>query len=82
LGEDFETYAPIQVYKIPHPITGRALLSVPLSRRYNLQHSYCWAGKYCDEQKLVILHPRGGGKPVILPEAEARKLREKERKAK
>jgi hypothetical protein len=76
LGEDFVTYTPIQVYKVLHPINGTARLSVPLSKRYSLQHSYGWAGPDCDETMLVVRHPPGGGKPVILPEVEARKLME------
>jgi hypothetical protein len=76
-GPDLLTYDPLRVYKIPHPITSSATISLELMKSYNLKHYYGWAGPDCSEDLAVVLHPPGGGKPVILPQAEARKPMEK-----
>ncbi len=76
-GPDLLTYDPLHVYKIPHPMTSPAKLSLELTKAYNLKHYYGWAGPDCSEELAVVLHPPGGGKPVIMPQAEARKLMEK-----
>jgi hypothetical protein len=82
-GNDLSTYDPPHVYKIPHPITGPAILSIPLSKNYSLQHYYGWAGPDCSEKLAVVLHPPGGGKPLIMDADAAAKLMEKgERKKK
>jgi hypothetical protein len=73
---DLEDYAPFHVYKIPYPVTGPAFLSVPLSRRYNLQHYYGWAGPDCGKRLAVVLHPPSGGKPLIMNADAAQKLME------
>jgi hypothetical protein len=75
-GHDLSTYDPPHVYKIPHPITGPAILSIPLSKNYSLQHYYGWAGPDCSEKLAVVLHPPGGGKPLIMDADAAEKLME------
>jgi hypothetical protein len=81
-GNDLSTYDPLHVYKIPHPITGPAVLSIPLSKTYNLRHYYGWAGPDCSEKIAVVLHPPGGGKPLIMDADAAAKLMEKGEKKK
>lgn len=76
-GHDFLTYAPFQVYKLPKE-AGEALLSIPLSRKYNLRHYFGWAGPNCSEELAVVLHPPNSGKPVIMKAENAEKLFEKE----
>lgn len=73
-GPGILTYDPHHVYKVPHPITEPAKLSVELSKAYNLKHYYGWAGPDCSEKLVVVLHPPSGGKPVIMDAAEAEKL--------
>jgi hypothetical protein len=75
-GKDLSTYDPLHVYKIPQPITGPAILSIPLSKSYNLRHYYGWAGPDCSEKLAVVLHPPGGGKPLIMSADAAEKLME------
>jgi hypothetical protein len=74
-GHDFLTYDPLHVYKLPpKPGIGNALLSLDLSKKYNLKHYYGWAGPDCSEDIAVVQHPPGGGKPVIMKANEAEKL--------
>jgi hypothetical protein len=54
-------------------------LSLPLSQDYNLKHYYGWAGPDCSEDLAVVLHPPGGGKPVIMKTEEAEKMLEKKK---
>ena len=81
-GNDLLTYDPLHVYKIPHPIIGPAILSIPLSKNYNLQHYYGWAGPNCSEKLAVVRHPPGGGKPLIMNADAAAKLMEEGEKTK
>ena len=72
-GDHLLTYDPLHVYAIKKG--GRpAELSIPLSRAYNEAHYYGWVGPNCSEEWAVVLHPPGGGKPVIMRTAEAEKL--------
>lgn len=80
VGSEIETYAPYQVYKVPHPVTSEARVSLALSRAYNLKHYYGWAGPECNQELRVVLHPPSGGKPLILHEDEADRLMEKARR--
>jgi hypothetical protein len=80
-GAGLMTYDPLHVYKIPHPITGPAILSIPLSKNYNLRHYYGWAGPDCSEKLAVVLHPPGGGKPVIMDTDAATKLMKEGKRA-
>lgn len=65
-GNDLLTYAPYCVYTFPSTGATHAQLSLRLSKEYNLQHYYGWAGPKCSENLAVVLHPPGGGKPVIM----------------
>lgn len=72
-GHDFLTYDPFHVYKLQSP--GAAFkISLPLTEKYNREHYYGWAGPDCSEQLAVVLHPPGGGKPVIVKSDEAKKM--------
>lgn len=73
---DLLTYDPYWVYSLPSSGTGRAQLSIPLSKKYNLEHYYGWAGPNCSEKLAVVLHPPGGGKPLIMNASKAEKLTE------
>lgn len=74
VGEGVLTYDPLHVYKVPHPTTSPAVLSLELSKAYNLKNYYGWAGPKCSEGMVVVEHPPGGGKPVILPVGDVEKL--------
>jgi hypothetical protein len=75
-GEDFSTYDPYSVYRLPRSRAGKATYSLALSRSYNLRHYYGWAGRDCREDVLVVLHPRKG-KPRIVSAKEAERLSRK-----
>ncbi|MEE8201972.1 MAG: hypothetical protein V3R29_12500 [Candidatus Acidoferrales bacterium] len=71
-GPGFRSYNPYQVYKLPKN-KGSALLSLPLSKKYNAEHYVGWAGPECTN-KLVVVTPPGGDKPVIMKRKDAEKL--------
>ncbi|HEY2168668.1 MAG TPA: hypothetical protein VGJ30_03525, partial [Candidatus Angelobacter sp.] len=73
-GSNLLTYDPLHVYKLESTPKLELKLSVPLSQDYNLKHYYGWAGPDCSEELAVVLHPPGGGKPVIMKTEEAKKL--------
>jgi hypothetical protein len=73
-GHDLETYSPYYVYTLSRPIGLPARVSVELSKRYNEKHYYGWAGLKPAEKLVVVLHPPGGGKPVIMRQEKAEKL--------
>ena len=58
------------------------MLSIGLSKQYNLKHYFGWAGLGCDNKLTVVLNHSAGARPVIMLTAEAEKLMEKEAKAK
>jgi hypothetical protein len=68
------TYDPLHVYKLETAPKPELKLSLPLSQDYNLKHYYGWAGPDCSEDLAVVLHPPGGGKPVIMKTEEAKKM--------
>jgi hypothetical protein len=76
-GNGLLTYDPYLVFSLPSTGPERAQLSIPLSKEYNLQHYYGWAGPDCSEKLAVVLHPPGGGKPVIMEAKKAEALTEK-----
>lgn len=78
-GDHLLTYNPIHVYAL-HQGGPKAELSIPLSRAYNEAHYYGWVGPDCTEDWATVLHPPGGGKPVIMKSAEAEKIQSKSRK--
>lgn len=75
-GDGFYTYDPYLVYELPPTGASEAKLSIPLSKDYNLQHYYGWAGPACSEKLTVIPHPPGGGKPEIVDEKRADELQD------
>jgi len=79
-GEDMLTYDPLHVYKLQATPEPELKLSLPLSQEYNLKHYYGWAGPDCSEDLAVVLHPPGGGKPVIMKTEEAKKMFGKKKK--
>lgn len=76
-GNHLLTYDPYSVYRLPTSPTGAATYSRELSKQYNLKNYYGWAGEDCREDVAVVVHPPGGGKPVIMNSKEAEKLSEK-----
>ncbi len=73
-GNHLLTYDPYSVYRLPTLPTGKATYLLELSKLYNLKNYYGWAGKDCREDVAVVVHPPGGGKPVIMNSKEAEKL--------
>ena len=71
-GDHLLTYAPSHVYILQSGVP--EVFSEALSRRYNSEHSYGWAGKDCSDKLAVVLHPPGGGKPRIMEARDAEKL--------
>jgi hypothetical protein len=74
LGSDLGTYAPVLVYKIPRGASGPAAVSDSLSASYNLERDYAWAGPACNPELAIVLHPPGGGKPVVMDAKKAQTL--------
>jgi hypothetical protein len=75
-GNDLLTYDPFNVYKLG-PVSGDAAkISIPISRNYNIDHYYGWAGINCSEKIAVVLHPAGSKKPKIMSTADAEKSTE------
>lgn len=68
------TYDPLHVYKLETTPEPKLELSLALSQDYNQKHYYGWAGPECSEGLAVVLHPPGGGKPVIMKTEEAKKM--------
>jgi hypothetical protein len=73
-GHDFLTYDPFHVYRLQASAQPELTLSLPLTEKYNREHYYGWAGPDCSEDLAVVLHPPGGGKPVIVKSKEAEKM--------
>jgi hypothetical protein len=73
-GNGLLTYDPLNVYKLATTTDGDARLSIPLSKIYNLEHYYGWAGARCSEDFAVVLHPPNGRKPIVLSTKEAERI--------
>jgi hypothetical protein len=78
-SDNLLTYDPLHVYKLETTPRPELELSLPLSQDYNLKHYYGWAGPDCSEDLAVVLHPPGGGKPVIMKTEEAKKMLRKKK---
>ncbi len=78
-GDNLLTYDPLHVYKLETMPEPKLKLSLPLSQDYTLKHYYGWAGPDCREDVAVVLHPPGGGKPVIVKSKEAMRMFEKKK---
>lgn len=61
----FSTYDPYSVYKLNRKGKGRAAYNLELSKKYNIEHYYGWAGKDCSEETVVVLCTKDG-KPKIM----------------
>jgi hypothetical protein len=72
-GDGLLTYDPFNVLKLSRS-GERAYLSLPLSKSYNLEHYYGWAGAECSESISVVLHPPNGGKPMLMKTKDAEQL--------
>ena len=73
-GNGLLTYDPFNVYKLGALPDASAVLSLPLSKAYNLKHYYGWAGAKCSEEFAVVMHPPKGGKPIVMKAKDAEKL--------
>ena len=74
-GTCFSSYDPFSVYRLGNR-SGKAVRSLPLSKKYNLKHYYGWAGPSCSEQISVVLCAPHG-KPRIMSAERAKRLCEK-----
>jgi hypothetical protein len=79
-GNGLLTYNPYNVFKLGAASTSPAVLSIPLSKSYNLKHYYGWAGARCSEDIAVVLHPPKGSVPRVMTTKEAEKLTENPKK--
>ena len=69
-GSCFESYDPFSVYQLPKdPGPIAAVLSIPLSERYNVDHDYGWAGPKAREDFVVVRC--APGKPLVMTRADA-----------
>jgi len=75
-GNGLLTYDPLNVYKLGSIPGEVAKLSIPLTKSYNLEHYYGWAGSQCSENFAVVLHPSNGGKPQVMSTREAERITE------
>ncbi|HEX7333663.1 MAG TPA: hypothetical protein VF290_19335 [Pyrinomonadaceae bacterium] len=73
-GTCFSTYDPYSVYRFSSR-SGKAVLSVPLSRKYNLKHYYGWAGPGCSEE-IAVVRCAPKGKPRVMSAERAKRLYE------
>ncbi|HET9839042.1 MAG TPA: hypothetical protein VFR84_12460 [Candidatus Angelobacter sp.] len=73
-GHDFLTYDPFHVYQLASAPQPEFKLALELTEKYNREHYYGWAGPDCSEELAVVLHPPGGGKPVIVKSEDAKKI--------
>ncbi|MGA7831749.1 MAG: hypothetical protein WCA21_12380 [Terracidiphilus sp.] len=73
-GNGLLTYDPINVFKLTTTTDGDAKLSIPLSKRYNIEHYYGWVGTRCSEDFAVVLHPPKGRNPIVLSTKEAKRI--------
>jgi len=72
-GTCFSTYDPYSVYRLPSSGVGKATLSLALTRKYNLEHYYGWAGPDCSEN-IVVVRCAPKGKPRVMSAKEAKRL--------
>jgi hypothetical protein len=73
-GDGLLTYDPLDVYTIGKAAGEPAVLSLPLTKSYNLKHYYGWAGPECSEKFAVVLHPPHGGKPFVTTAEKAERM--------
>jgi hypothetical protein len=73
-GACFSTYDPFSVYCFGKHSTDKMKYKMTMSRSYNKKHYYGWAGPNCREDVAVVLHPKEGGKPIIIKAQTAEKI--------
>jgi hypothetical protein len=73
-GNGFLTYDPYSVYRFGNSAISPMILDLKISESYNKKHYYGWAGIKCSEDIAVVLHPPGGGGPVLMDAEKAKKL--------
>jgi hypothetical protein len=73
MTDELMTYDPFTVYLLPARPNRRASLSLALSKSYNEQHYYGWAGPKCREDIAVVKDPKSR-KWRILPLSDAESL--------
>lgn len=71
---DVLTYSPYSVYRFGAMAASSMVLDMALSRKYNETDYYGWAGIECRTDIAIVLHPPGGGKPVIMKDDEIKAL--------
>jgi hypothetical protein len=76
-SEGFLTYDPYSVYRFGDKAISSMIFDLALTRKYNETNYYGWAGPKCREDVTVVLHPQGGGKPVIMDTEKAKALSKK-----
>lgn len=67
-------YSPFSVYRFGATAASPMVLDMALSQKYNETQYYGWAGINCSEHIVIVLHPPGGGKPVIMKAEEVKAL--------
>ncbi|MGE5682821.1 MAG: hypothetical protein ACM34K_18295 [Bacillota bacterium] len=73
-GEEcFSTYDPYSVYKINAKGKVKFTYNLELSKQYNIDHYYGWAGKQCSEETIIVLCTKDR-KPKIMNIKEAERL--------
>jgi hypothetical protein len=73
-GPCFEEYNPFFVYSWASDPTKGLVLDEELCKEYNHSNYYGWAGLPAGKSLVVVLRPPQGGKPIILPKAQAEAL--------
>ena len=73
-GSDTLTYDLYSVYRFGDTAISPMIFDLELSKKYNETNYHGWAGPNCREDVAVVLHPPGGGKPVIMDDQKAKAL--------
>jgi hypothetical protein len=73
----FLSYSPYHVYRFGPLPTSPMTLDLKLTESYNKKKYYGWAGPACSEETVVVLHPPGGGRPLIMEAKKAQSIMRK-----
>lgn len=76
-NNSFLSYSPFHVYRFGLSPTSPMTFDLKLTETYNKKKYYGWAGPECSEETVVVLHPPGGGKPLIMEAKKAQRLMRK-----
>jgi hypothetical protein len=74
VGNQNETYNPFHVYSMKSSRDKKMHYSLSMSKIYNYQHYYGWAGPKCSEDLIIVKHPKSGDKPVIMKAEDIEKI--------